>query len=373
MVFRVLGPLEVEVGPERIPLPGARMRALLVALLLQPNAAVPASRLVEVVWDEEPPEDPGNALHQVVRRLRAQLGPLGEAVRTRAPGYLLAADPSTIDAECFERGSRQARRLAPTDPVAALNELDEALALWRGPAYAEFAEGFARAPATRLEELRTAAQEDRAALLLECGSVAEAVAAARDLAAASPFRSRPVEVLMRALAADGRPGEALDVHRAHRALLSDELGLDPPGSLRALEAAILRGDLEPPAQRRPRPAAAAPAPTRGLPWRPGELLGREADLALLRGCLAAHRSVTVVGPGGVGKTRLVLEAASDLATEGTRIWWADLSTATPERLVDALADATGAEVPRGADPAGALIARCGDIVGSSAWTTPRRC
>ena len=120
--------------------------------------------------------------------------------------------------------------------------LDEALALWRGPAYGEFSEGFARAPATRLDELRRAALEDRAALLLECGAAADAVAAARELVASEPLRTRPVEVLMRALAADRRPAEALEVYRAHRAVLADELGMDPAVSVRELEARILRGD-----------------------------------------------------------------------------------------------------------------------------------
>ena len=242
MFFRVLGPLEAEAGAERITVPGERSRALLTALLLQPNAPVPATRLVDALWAEEPPDDPANALHQAVRRLRSQLGPLAAALQTRPPGYLLAVHPSCVDAERFEAGCRAARRIAATDPVQAVAMVDEALALWRGPAYGEFSEGFARAPATRLAELRTAAREDRAAWLLECGEVAEAVAAARELVASEPLRSRPVDVLVRALDADRRPAEALDAYRAHRVALADELGLDPPAALAALESRILRGE-----------------------------------------------------------------------------------------------------------------------------------
>ncbi|WP_167761640.1 BTAD domain-containing putative transcriptional regulator [Blastococcus sp. CT_GayMR19] len=360
MFFRVLGPLEVEDGTERITIPGERSRALLVALLLQPNTAVPTTRLVDAMWGEEPPDDPDNALHQVVRRLRSRLGPLSDTVRTRAPGYLLAADVAAIDAECFERGAREARRLAPDDPHRAIALLDEALALWRGPAYGEFSEGFARAPATRLEELRIAALEDRSALLLECGAVPEAVVAALELVATQPLRTRPVDVLMRALDADRRPAEALEAYRRHRAGLADELGLDPAAVLAELEARILRGDPVAPPARRPPPAPVPPASAARLPWRPGGLVGREADGVLLRECLGSRRLVTLVGPGGVGKTRLALEAAHDLAAAGTRVWWADLSTATPERLVDALAEATGTESPRGPDPADLLAgALCG--------------
>jgi predicted ATPase/DNA-binding SARP family transcriptional activator len=352
--FRVLGPLEVQAGDERIVLPGDRLRALLVALLLRPNTVVPAQRLVGALWAEDLPDDPGNALHQAVRRLRAQLGPLGGAVRTRAPGYLLVAEPSSIDAERFEQGAAAARRLAASDPAAALTLLEEALGLWRGAAYGEFAERFARAPAVRLEELRSAALEERAALQVECGLVTEAIAGARELVARQPLRTRPVEVLMRALDADGRRAEALDVYRRHRRLLADQLGLDPPETLRHLESRILRGTGDGGGNRRPVPAPPAPAAGR-LPWRPGGLLGREQDLDLLRTCLQAQRLVTLVGPGGVGKTRLALEAAHDLAAEGRHVWWVDLSGVAAPRLVDALAEGTGTDGPGGPDPAGSLV------------------
>ncbi|GAB3324648.1 BTAD domain-containing putative transcriptional regulator [Geodermatophilus aquaeductus] len=361
-MFRVLGPLEVDVDGERLTLPGTRLPALLVALLLQPNTTVPAHRLVDLLWDEEPPADPANALHQVVRRLRAALGPLGSAVETRPPGYRLAVGRDSVDADAFERACRDARATGADDPAAALEQLEHALALWRGPAYGAFAETFARAPSQRLEELRVTALEERTALLHATGAASDALAAARELAETAPLRPRPVELLMRALSADGRAAEALDVYRRHREVLADELGLDPPAPLQALHQQILR-DAVPP----PRPAAGserrAPMPARTLPWRAGPLRGRAADLELLTGCLAEQRLVTVAGPGGVGKTRLVLEAAHLLAGAGTDVWWVDLSTSPPDRLADTLGDVTGTDRAPGPDPVAALGAGMSALAG----------
>ena len=354
MMFRVLGPLEVEVGTERITLPGTRLRALLVALLLQPNAEVGASRLVEAVWGEDVPAHATNALHQVVRRLRSHLGPQAAAIRSRGQGYVLEVDGAAVDAERFEADYARARRLA-ADPAAAVVVLDGALALWRGPAYGEFADGFARAPAARLEELRVAALEDRVDLLLATGAVTDAVSAAQELVVAQPLRDRPVELLMRALDGDGRAAEALEAYRRHRRLLADELGLDTPPELRRLEEAVLRGEAIAPRWASISPPPRAPvAPAGRLPWRPGGLLGRQADLALLLECLGEQRFVTLAGPGGVGKTRLALEAAHQLVAEGRNVWWSDLSAVAPARLVDALAETAAVEPPRGADRADSL-------------------
>ena len=302
----------------------------------------------------------------LVGRLRPRLGPLGGSILTRPPGYLLAVDAKSLDSECFEAGYRSARDLWSADPGTAAKLLDEALALWRGPAYGEFADGFAQPAATRLEELRVSALEDRTALLLQCGSATEAVASAGHLVAQQPLRERPVELLMRALHAEGRTGEALEAYRRHREVLADELGLDPTPGLRELEARILRDEFVATKPQRPPTestvsteptVSTTPAPrTRDLPWRPGAMLGREQDLQLLRECLSAKRLVTLVGPGGVGKTRLALEVAHRFAAEESAVWWADLTSVPAERLVDALAEATGTDIPRAADPAGFLCA-----------------
>jgi predicted ATPase/DNA-binding SARP family transcriptional activator len=361
MLFRVLGPLEVEIGPERIMIPGERPRALLVALLLQRRSVVPPSRLIDALWADQLPADPVNALHQAVRRLRSSLGPLGALVRSRTPGYELDVEATAVDADRFEAACHEAHRVGPTDPAEAIRLLDDGLALWRGPAYGEFADGFARSAAVRLNELRTAAREERAARLLDAGALTDAVAAARDLVQHEPLRSRPVEVLMQALAADGRSPEAIEAYHRHHRLVADELGIDPAPVLRELVTGILRS--EPVRSARPRDASAVHRTRRTLPWRPDAMVGRAEDLALARGCLSEQRLVTIVGPGGVGKTRLALEIAHELATGGTRVWWADLSTATDELVVDAVAGALGMDTPRGLDPVGVLGAALGGFRG----------
>jgi predicted ATPase/DNA-binding SARP family transcriptional activator len=359
MKFKVLGPLEVEGDAgAAVVVTGQRPRALLTALLLDPGAAVPLDRLVDALWADELPAAPANALQQIVARLRGRFAAAGDgmadALATTPDGYRLAVPPGAVDAVLFERGYRRARAVRDEDPRAAAAVLDEALALWRGPAYGEHAEGFARAPAVRLEELRTAALEDRAELHLRLGGTTEAVAAARDLVMAHPLRDRPVELLMRALHAAGRTPEALDAFRDHRERLAEELGLDPPAALRDLEASILRDDL--PTAEPPPPVTPSARMSSPLPWKRGRVFGRDQDLELLIDCLARERVLTLVGPGGVGKTRLAVEAVHQLAESGRRVWWADLSAVTPDRLVGALAEATGVDMPGAAEPTQMLAA-----------------
>ena len=232
--------------------------------------------------------------------------------------------------------------------------LESALALWRGPAYGEFAAGFAQAPSARLAELRAAAAEDHVEVLIRTGAATDAVAAARELVGAAPLRERPVELLMRGLHACGRVADALEAYRQHRQLLADELGLDPPAGLRELEARILQDDLPGPVRAEPRRAAAAPVRGGAYPRRPGAIVGREEDLAIVRRCLADQPLVSLVGPGGVGKTRLALELVHELAAEGRPIVWVDLSALEEGRLVDLIAEATGVDMPRGEDRLAAL-------------------
>ena len=355
MRFKVLGPLEVEGDDGPVPIVGQRPRALLTVLLVQPNEVVPTERIVDAVWGEDPPEAPANALQQVVTRLRARLGPGASDVAT-APGggYRVIVAPGALDADRFESGYRRARQLFDAEPDGAARELESALALWRGPAYGEFATGFAQAPSVRLAELRVSAAEDLVEMLIHIGAATDAVAAARELVGAAPLRERPVTLLMRALHACGRVADALEAYRQHRQLLADELGLDPPTGLRELEARILQDDLPGPARAELYRGAAPPRVRVALPGRPGAIIGREDDLAIIRGCLVDRPLVTLVGPGGVGKTRLALELAHEHAVDGRPIVWVDLSTLEEGRLADLIADATGVDMPRGQDPHTAL-------------------
>ena len=295
MLFKVLGPLEVELAADDVVVPGgARARALLAALLLRPGAVVPVHRLAEVVWGDAQPESVENAVHVTVARLRRALGAAGACVVTRAPGYLLDLRGARVDADLFEEWCRAARTRMDVDPAEAARLLDDALALWRGPAFGDLADGFARPAAVRLEELRRGAAEDRAEALLRTGAVEQAVAAAGDLAAAHPLAERPVAVLVRGLAATGRTADALDAYRRLACVMREELGLDPSPELRELHGRLLREELVVP----------APAGVR-LPRRPSPLVGRDEELGAIAAALGEGPLVTLTGPGGVGKSLFV--------------------------------------------------------------------
>jgi predicted ATPase/DNA-binding SARP family transcriptional activator len=326
----ILGALEVRVDGRPIPVPGARQRALLTSLLLRRGTVVPVDRLVDEVFGEAPPREARNALQTYVTRLRQSLGPAAAVVATRAPGYVLEIPGDAVDAERFAALLGQAR--GAEAPTAALALLDRALALWRGPAYAEFASTFARGEALRLSELRLAAEEDRAVLLLRLDRVAEATAALEAIAAREPWRERAVELLVTALAQAGRTANALDALAGYRDRLRDELGLDPSAKLRRLEEQVLRGTL-------------APVPSghdhRARAVRPTSFVGRERELTLVREAIAAAPLVTLVGPGGVGKTRLAQEVA-DLQDP---VWWVDLAPLRdPDAVPFSVADAVGIDV-----------------------------
>jgi predicted ATPase/DNA-binding SARP family transcriptional activator len=326
----ILGPLEVRVAGRPLPVPGARQRALLAALLLRRGHVVPVDRLVDEVFGEDPPREARNALQTYVTRLRQALGPAAAVVATRAPGYVLEIPGDAVDAERFAALLGQAR--ATEAPSAALTLLDRALGLWRGPAYAEFASTFARGEALRLQELRLAAEEDRAVLLLRLDRVAEATAALEAIAAREPWRERVVELLVTALAQAGRTANALDALAGYRDRLRDELGLDPSPKLRRLEEQVLRGTLAPVPSGHDRRVRAA---------RPTSFVGRERELGRVREAIAAAPLVTLVGPGGVGKTRLAQEVA-DLHDP---VWWVDLAPLRdPGAVPYAVADAVGIDV-----------------------------
>ena len=344
----ILGPLEVRVAGRPVQVPGARQRALLAALLLHRGHVVPVEGLVDRVFGEAPPREARNALQTYVVRLRQALGPAGPVVATRPPGYVLEVPGEAVDAERFTALLGQARGTGP--PVAALGLLDQALALWRGPAYAEFASTFARGESLRLHELRLAAKEDRAELLLRLDRVAEATATLEVIAAEEPWRERAVELLVTALAQAGRSAHALAALAGHRDRLRDELGLDPPPRLQRLQEQVLRGTLEP----------VAPARTgedrRGRRAPATSFVGREREVALVRASLAAGRLVTLVGPGGVGKTRL----AQEVADGHDPVWWVDLAPLRdPGAVAYAVAGVVGIELL----PGGVLVDALGHWAG----------
>ena len=247
----MLGPLEVLEEGHSVPLPGPKARAVLVLLLLDANRVVPLDRLVDGLWDEAPPETATKTLQVYVSQLRKALGP--ERIQTHARGYSVAAAPDELDAARFER-------------LAGEGRFDEALAVWRGPALADFREErFARDAAARLEELRLGAEEGRIDAQLAAGHDSQVVADLERLVAEHPLRERLRGQLMLALYRSGRQSEALELFRRTRAELVDALGVEPGPELQDLHRAILAQSPDLAAARRKPPAPATettPPPSR---------------------------------------------------------------------------------------------------------------
>ena len=246
--YRLLGPLEVLVDGRPAKLAGPRQRAVLVCLLTRPNTVVPAARLVDDLWGDEPPQTAANTLQSYVSQLRKALG--RESIETRGTGYAVRVEADGLDLARFERlVHRGSVELQEGRAAGAATTLREALALWRGPALSDLAEEPAIAPiADRLEELRLLALERRIEADLLCGRHAEVVAEAGELADAHRLREGPRRLHMLALYRSGRQAEALESYRRARETLVAELGLEPGAALQALERAILQQDasLDPP-------------------------------------------------------------------------------------------------------------------------------
>ena len=228
MDFRILGPLEVSSDGETVDLGGRKQRTLLAMLLVEANRVVAQERLIEALWEDEPPETAAKGVQVYVSQLRKALGK--ERLETRSPGYLLRVEPDEVDALRFERLRDQGR-------------LDEALALWRGSPLSDFAyQRFARAEIARLEELRLGCLESRIERDLERGLHHAVVGELETLVAAHPLREGLRRLLMLALYRCGRQAEALDAYQRGRDALVEELGIEPGRSLRDLQQAILNQD-----------------------------------------------------------------------------------------------------------------------------------
>jgi class 3 adenylate cyclase/WD40 repeat protein len=236
--FGVLGPFEAQVGGRAVPLGAARQRVLLAALLAQANAVVSTDRLIDIVWGDEPPNTALSTLQKYVYRLR---GSLGDLILTRPPGYLLRLGDGESDASRFESLLGDAGRMATAGEVdEAIAAFDAALAMWRGPAWAEFADfDFTRVNVARLEGLRATAIDDRAEVALAAGRHAEVIGELEGTVAAYPLRERPHAQLMLALYRTGRHADALRAYDAYRRYLGEEVGLEPSTDLAQLADAIL--------------------------------------------------------------------------------------------------------------------------------------
>ncbi len=330
----VLGPLAVVRDGEQVRLGSGQQRRLLAVLVVHANEVVSSDRLVDVLWGDEPPPSATHTLQGLVSRLRRTLGE--DRLEIGAPGYRLRVVSGEIDAVRFEELVRVGLGAAE-QPEVAFEVFDEALRLWRGSPYAEFAgEKFAIAEAARLVELRARAIEERAGALLELSRPEDVIGELETQIAVEPFRERLRALQMLALARAGRPVEALRAYDAFRQFLADEVGVVPTPGLQALNDDIVRQHPN---------VGWAGSPTKdldragNLPRQVTSFVGREAEIASLSGLVGRSSLATLTGVGGVGKTRLALEVAAEVLGEfpdGT--WLCELAPVTdPEAVWETLA------------------------------------
>ncbi|MBM2617706.1 winged helix-turn-helix domain-containing protein [Actinoplanes sp. LDG1-06] len=294
LIGKVLGATEVEVDGVPADLGGPLPRRLVTALLAAEGRPVTEDSLADAIWGDDAPANPTSSVQAYVSRLRRTLG--HAALPRAGEGYRLAVDDT--DAARFAADVRRGRELlADERPGEAVRRFDAALARWRGDAYADLPHTYARTP---LDELRAVAEEERLAARLATGDAPGVVGGLEAAVRAEPYRERRWELLILALYRGGRQAEALAALRRVRQRLADDLGIDPGPALQSLEGRLLAQDPGLLLPSRPAPAV-----------RPlSHFFGRTTELAALAGLLQTARLVTLVGPGGAGKTRLAVEYAA---------------------------------------------------------------
>ncbi len=325
--LRVLGEMAATRDGAVVDLGGRRQRAVLAALLVMRDQVVAADRLADCVWGEAPPANTTAAIQAYVSHLRRRLQPEAAArqrdgvIASTGAGYVLRLGPETVDAWCFERAVDDAAGLPPAEAARAL---DHALRLWRGPPYVEYAgEPWVEPESVRLTELRAVAREHLLAARLQLGDAALLVGELEALVADDPMREERWRLLVLALYRSQRQADALSALRRARKTLAEELGVDPGPGLRSLEAEVL-------AQSPSLDASPVPVPGRqpiAVAVRqpdPTDLVDRAREQAALRRALdevAAGSSgcVVVEGPPGIGKSRLLVEAARLATAGGVRV------------------------------------------------------
>ena len=364
--FRALGSFEVVEGGRALAMGSPRQRALLAVLLLHRGERVSSERLVDDLWGERAPASATKIVHGYVSNLRKVLG--DGLLMTRGHGYVLQTGPGQTDLDQFKSLVADGRRaLQNGDTRTAVARLRGALGLWRGPPLADFAyDSFAQPEIARLEESRLTALEERVDAELELGEHAHLVAELKALVHAYPLRERFLCALMLALYRSGRQADALERYQCARVQLGDELGLEPGPALTELQMQILEHasglrSSPPPGhdtERRLVPGSAAADGRSTLPPPSTPLIGRENELATVCGLLEGLdvRLVTLTGTGGVGKTRLALEAMRALESSfPDGVGWVELAAVVrPDDVGSTVARALGVSLLPGESPRQAL-------------------
>ena len=340
--FRLLGPLEIWDDGRQLAIGSAKQRALLAILLLNANRVVPTSRLIELLWGDEPSETVANTLQVAVSQLRKILekdhprGTPYQVLVSQPPGYLLRVGADQLDLYRFEQLRREADQASQgADPDTTAARLRGALNLWRGPALADVAaDPFALAEGVRLNELRIKTLEDRIEAELSLGRHGDLIGELQALVTEYPLRERLRGQLMLALYRSGRQAEASELFHKTRALLIEELGMEPGPGLQRLFKAILNQEVS---------VAPARSRTDNLPTALTTFIGRTEEVHDVKERLSGVRLLTLTGIGGVGKTRLALQVAKEVLTVYPHgVWFVDLAPLNDGAFVpDAVASVLG--------------------------------
>jgi predicted ATPase/DNA-binding SARP family transcriptional activator len=337
--FRLLGPVEARLDGERVEIGHVRQRCVLVALLVDVNHPVPADQLIDRVWADEPPHNGRNALAAYMSRLRQLFAGAEDVQIVREPGgYKLAVDALSVDLHRFRHLVSKAR--ATADPVGAAAVFDSALGLWRGEPFPSIDTPWLNDVRAAVEAERFSAELDRNDAALRAGRHAELLGELTAALQAHPLDERLVGQLMLAQYRSGRQADALDTYRNTRERLVEELGVDPSPPLRDVYQTILEGESSSHSIPRSSQPVADTRPHADLPRRATSFIGREQEIRRVTAALREAPLVTLTGVGGVGKTRLALEAVgADRERYDDGVWFCELAPVDSGAVSHALAAA----------------------------------
>lgn len=355
----VLGPTIVTVDGVERTITARRRRAVLICLALHPDEPLSADRLLDEIWGEDLPDTGQRAVAHQVAKLRTLLQPdrrgEGNLITTTDAGYALHIAPDDVDAIAFERLVQEARAALGSDPARSDRLVSEALASWRGRPFADLDdEPFVDRAARRLEHHHLLARRTLAEARIAQGRHTEMIGELELLVTDHPLEESLVHLLMTALRRSGRAPDALRVYADLRRQLSSELGIEPSRELQQLEQQLLTDDAGPPTL-----AGRPDTRPRGVPAPLTTFVGRTEELAQIQDLLATTRLVTLVGFGGLGKTRLAQETARAVGDRFRNgVWYVDLTPiADPAVLADTIIAAGGLTVPPGCDSVEHLVVR----------------